>query len=140
MFPEWHTLNFARPDDLPFTYWMDTDGSEAKIYVTVVGNHDKELERKLCYTEGVVVIVPLTEEVLASLQRFVEKATPHGVAVLYQRVAPVPKAPCDYGIRKQFKCGGEHYHCDHYDDGYCMSRNKCTKNCKVTALYVNTIE
>lgn len=142
MIHNWHTLDFARPDDLPFDIWIELDGDEAQIYVTCVGNHNKDLERKLGYVEGTVVTLPLTEDVIALLRNFVEKATPYGVAVLYQRVPLKPQAPDVYQINRTTKCKGDlerHYLCDHYDDGYCMAKKNfaCESKANVLSTYIH---
>lgn len=136
---KWNVLDFARPEDLPFDVWMERDGSEAKIYVTYVGNHNKDLERALGYKEGKVYIMLLTPEIVCSLQKFVEKATPKGVAVLYKRIPPTPNPPEAYEIHRLFKCADAEmrHNCGHYDDGYCLAgRGKqCEQRREILAVH-----
>lgn len=135
----WHALNFVRMDDLPFDVWMEMDGAEAGIYVTCVGNHNKELEQKLGYVEGLVHTMPLNPDTVGYLRMLVDKLAPHGVAVLFQRKPPVPEVPGNYDVIRCTLCQDEQdgHSCDYYHDGYCeKKKGHCEHRKKALSVYI----
>lgn len=109
---EWTILDFNFPDKLPFSFLKKRFGDQAEIFLSYVSIPLDELPEKidgmttaydnrpelLGYTERAVTKVLLTDETVASMRRFAEKASKYGVYQVYQPVLPTPTVPAEYRI------------------------------------------
>lgn len=116
----WNVLNFDFPDELPFKYMLERHGSEAAVYIVIVG--DGPMPEG--YIRNTVTKYPCTDE--PRLQALWTLCRSHGDYMLWQPVQPVPQAPTIYRICLPVVCTRRHEgRCALLDDMYCMKQGRC---------------
>jgi hypothetical protein len=144
---EWTILDFNFPDKLPFSFLKKRFGDQAEIFLSYVSIPLDELPEKiddmttaydnrpelLGYTERAVTKVLLTDETVASMRRFAEKASKYGVYQVYQPVLPTPTVPAEYRICLPQVCAAPERDCEFDDDGYCTKKPK--GSCKFAVIH-----
>lgn len=135
---EWTILDFNFPDELPFSLLKERFGDQAEIYLSYVSIPLDELPEKIVgmdnaydnrpellgYTERAVTKVLLTDEAIASMRRFGEKASQYGVYQVYQPVLPTPTVPAEYRICLPEVCIAPERACEFDDNGFCTKNPK----------------
>ncbi|WP_191396139.1 hypothetical protein [Flavonifractor sp. An306] len=77
--------------------------------------------------------VLLTDEAIASMRRFAEKAAKYGVYQVYQPVLPTPTVPAEYRIYRPEVCTAPERACEFDDNGYCT---KCfVEHCESKVIH-----